>query len=94
MTVLQVFSSGNPVEVTLKCEASVMNGFVDQFGTRTETAPLGDDMFIAKVSVCTSPTFYAWVFLWGGKVEIMGPERVAEEFQRMLAGQVKQLPGQ
>lgn len=87
--VFRMFSTDDPVDVTLRCDLSVMNGFVDRFGTRAQVTPLDESTFLAKVSVCTSPTFYSWVFQWGGKVEILEPEPVAGEFQRMLAGQIK-----
>ena len=40
--------------------------------------------FRTKVKVCTSPTFYSWVFQWGGKVRIEGPDDAKEEYQEMV----------
>ena len=88
--VFRMYATDDPVEVTLRCQADVMKGLVDKFGPRVWTRPVSDQEFVARVSVCTSPTFYAWVFQWGGKVRITEPKFVAEEYQRMLRGQVEE----
>ncbi len=33
--------------------------------------------------VCASPTFYSWVFQWGGKIRIEGPDAAVEEYKEM-----------
>ena len=35
--------------------------------------------------VSASPTFYGWVFGFGGKVQILAPQEVKEEYYRMIA---------
>jgi hypothetical protein len=49
-----------------------------------EVKVVDEEHFEAKVRVCASPTFYAWVFQWGGKVKVVGPEKVVGEYQRMV----------
>jgi hypothetical protein len=39
--------------------------------------------FKAYVSVPTSPTFFAWVFTYGGEIRMMGPEDVVRAYHDM-----------
>ena len=54
--------------------------------TELEYSPVKPESryFRAKVSVCTSPTFYRWIFGFGGKIRIEGPGEVAEGYRKML----------
>ena len=40
--------------------------------------------FRTIVDVELSPTFYSWVFTFGGKVQILTPEHAKEEYYEML----------
>jgi len=70
--------------VTLCCENRVMKGVIDKFGMDIPVKTKNKTHFITKVDVCTSPTFYAWVFQWCGAVKITAPKSVETEYQEML----------
>jgi len=36
------------------------------------------------VEVSASPTFFGWIFGFGGKVQILSPESVKEEYRQMI----------
>ena len=36
------------------------------------------------MEVSTSPTFFGWIFGFGGKVQILSPESVKEEYRQMI----------
>ena len=57
---------------------------IDNFGIDFETAVVDDEHFKATVSVCTSNTFYRWVFGFNGKIKIIGPKLVVTEYKGML----------
>ena len=40
--------------------------------------------FRAEVEVAASHVFYSWVFGFGGKVKIKGPENVKQEYKEMI----------
>ena len=40
--------------------------------------------FKAEVEVATSHVFYSWVFGFGGRVKIKGPESVKREYEEMV----------
>lgn len=67
-------------EITLKCENGLMKSVIDRFGEDVETAVIDNDHFHANVSVCASPTFFGWVFGFGGKLEIIAPKDVIDEY--------------
>ena len=49
----------------------------------TETADGGH--FRAVVEVAPSPPFFAWVFTFGGRIQITGPDNVLQEMREMAA---------
>ena len=81
--VFQMFS-GEETTVELECDTSLMKYVIDRFGIDVETEELSEDKFLAKVPVDLSPTFYGWVFQFGGKIRIIGPDEAMLGFQRLL----------
>lgn len=82
--VFRMFDTDEPVDVQLLCHASVMKYLVDNFGTDFESEEIDDDHFRATVNVCTSSTFYRWVFGFNGKIRILSPQNVLAEYKDML----------
>ena len=75
-------------EVTLLCDTVAMNSVLDHFGDRASTEPVDEHTFRLTAEVSLSPTFFAWVFQFGGKVRLLGPEEAIEKYQSLLrAGQ-------
>lgn len=83
--VFRMFASQETEKVTLLCENEVMRVMIDQFGKAVNTMPVGEQRFRAEVMVCPGPTFYRWVFGWGGKISIEGPEKLREEYRMLLS---------
>lgn len=71
--------------VELLCENSMMRSVVDRFGESVHTEPADGWHFRAIVEVAPSPPFFAWVFTFGGKIRITGPENVLDEMREMAA---------
>ena len=63
---------------------------IDRFGGTIRTTSLDDNHFQVKVKVCVGPTFYRWVFGFGGQIIITGPDAIIEKYREMLAGSLKQ----
>ena len=82
--VFQMFDTDEPVDVELLCHSSVMKYLIDNFGTDFESEVIDDDHFKAVVNVCTSSTFYRWVFGFTGKIQITEPQQIASEYREML----------
>ena len=82
--VFRMYDTDEPVEVQLLCHVSVMKYLIDNFGKEFETKVVDEDHFIARVSVCTSTTFYRWIFGFCDKIRIIEPETVVTAYRRML----------
>ena len=66
------------------------------FGPSTRKLPVPADTAFSKISmlrngiilqteVSASPTFFGWVFGFNGKVQILAPESVKEQYRQMIA---------
>jgi len=74
---------GPVCDVTLSCKNEMMKHVIDRFGEDVDTEILDTEHFLARVSVPASPTFFAWVFTFGGGIRITAPEDVAESYREM-----------
>lgn len=74
---------GEQTEVLLEVKDDFAKYIVDRFGTDLEVSPAGEGYFRVKVEVSLSPTFYAWLFTFGGEIRIIEPEKAAEEMKEM-----------
>ena len=79
-----MYDTEEPVKVQLYCHVSVMKYLIDNFGTEFECEPVDTEHFKATVSVCTSTTFYRWVFGFNGKIKIVEPQNVTMIYKELL----------
>lgn len=89
--VFRMYDTEEPVKVQLYCHVSVMKYLIDNFGTDFECEPVDAEHFKATVSVCTSTTFYRWVFGFNGKIKIAGPQQITDEYKEMLLSALNQM---
>ena len=82
-SVIQMYD-GPVSDVTLHCENTMMKHVIDRFGEEIKTNILDPEHFAAYVSVPASPTFFAWVFTFGGAIKITEPENIAVSYREML----------
>lgn len=82
-SVFRMFDTDEPVEVTLLCSVSNMKVIIDNFGMDVDTTPIDEEHFQVRVKVCTSPTFYRWIFGFGHSMKILGPDKVIEQYKEM-----------
>lgn len=82
----QVFSmyDGTLCTVELKCENGLMKSVIDRFGEDVQTRLFDCTHFITTVEVSVSPTFFAWIFTYNGKIQIISPETVKREYAERL----------
>ena len=79
----QLFDSGH-AQVELLCENSMMNTVLDHFGDKVKTRKADDQHFTFTAEVSVSPTFFAWVFEFGGKIKILGPQSVKDAYGELI----------
>lgn len=83
-TVFRMFDTEEPITVELLCDVSMMKYLIDNFGKEIKTEVIDDSTFKAYVIVCTSSTFYRWIFGFAGKIQIVGPANIVEVYRSML----------
>lgn len=86
-TAFHMFNSPHE-EVELVCDNDVMDSIIDRFGEGVTTYANDMMSFRAVVNIAVSHVFYSWVFGFGGKVKIKGPENIKEEYAEMLRAAV------
>ncbi len=75
---------GKPERVTLSCSNRVANVMLDRFGNDIAIIKDGSDRFRITVNIVPSPIFLGWVISFGGEVEIVSPEQVKTEMQKLI----------
>ncbi len=75
---------GEQYTIRLLCENNVMNTIVDRFGDDVITHKADSQHFIAEANVFISPTFFSWVFAYGGAIKIIDSESVKAQYNEML----------
>ncbi len=82
----QVFMmyDGKHYRAKLLCENELMKTIVDKFGDGVDTSIHNDKYFIATVDIFASPTFFSWIFNYCGKIQIIEPESLKEEYKERL----------
>lgn len=88
--VFRMFATQETTEVKLLCDNTMMKAVIDKFGVKVRTKAVDEDHFLATVKVCASPTFYRWVFGWGGLIQIEGPDSLKEQYKHMLLEELEQ----
>ena len=71
-------------EVELVCENAMMSTVLDHFGTKIKPTQVDEDHFSFVAEVSLSPTFFAWVFEFGGKIRISGPAAAKDKYKNLL----------
>ena len=82
----RVFSmyDGEECTVTLRCDNSVMKDVIDRFGEGITTNVIDNKSFMAEIEVSVSQTFFAWVVAFAGKIKIVGPGKVKDDFLKHI----------
>lgn len=72
---------GNPEDVVLEFNRSLIGSVYDKFGESVKMMPSGENKIIATVKVQISPTFWGWLFQFGRDMRVISPANVVEEYQ-------------
>lgn len=76
--------SGEEVAIELCCDNSLMKTMIDRFGEDVKTLAYDMTSFRLITEVSASPTFYGWLFGFGGKVQILAPEHIKNQYKEMV----------
>ena len=84
----QLFDSEH-ARVQLLCENSMMNTVIDHFGDKVKTQKTDEEHFQFTAEVSVSPTFFAWVFMFGGRIKILSPQSVKDAYAELIKKSVE-----
>ncbi len=83
---VQVFDmyDGETAMVTLRCKSEHINTIIDRFGEAVPIEIENKAWFRVSAEVSVSATFFAWMFQFGGEVQIIAPTGVCKQYKQML----------
>lgn len=82
-TMFRMFDSARET-VTLACDNDLMDAMIDRFGTGVKVIENRETEFLIEVEIAVNHVFYSWVFGFGGKVRIVGPESMKNGYADMV----------
>ena len=62
----------------------LMKAIIDRFGDKVETKTMDREHFKATVEASCSPTFFAWIFTYAGKLKILSPKHIVAAYKEHL----------
>lgn len=80
---------GKNSSVRLECDNDLTNAIIDKFGEEVKIEKAGCNSFIVKTEVSISPTFYSWIFTYGGRIKIFTPQNIADEYCELLKNSLR-----
>ena len=79
--------SGEPEEVTLQFDRSILGQIYDQFGENILVKAISEDMLETTVQVQVSPTFIGWLIQFGNKIVVVN----SNDFNTMIHSAIDEL---
>ena len=83
----RVFSmfGGEEQEVDLQFDSEMLDDVFDKFGEEVNIVKVDDNTYRLKVPIQVSKTFFAWVVGTQGKMRILAPQTVCDQFNAFVA---------
>lgn len=75
--------------IRLRCANSASDALIRKFGLDVTVIGNGEESFEASVRTSPDSELYAWIFSMAGQVEILSPDSVAAEYQKILRASYK-----
>ena len=82
--------SGEEASVTLRCRSHMAGVVWDRFGQDVILVPEDEDHFTVTLPLVLSPQFFGWLFGLEDNVELIAPQKAAEEYRRKLKAVLEQ----
>ena len=82
-TTFRMFNS-EALDVELECDMGTLDSVTDRFGNKIPLEFDDAGHYITRVTVAVNHVFYSWVFGFGGKVKILGPEEAVDGYREMV----------
>lgn len=70
---------GETCIVEMKCENDTMVSVLDRFGDKVQIVRIGETHYDAVAAVSVSSSFFTWIVSFGGRIELLSPEKVKSD---------------
>ena len=71
-------------EVEMQVDNSLMDEIIDVFGLNVTTYACDQSSFRVITNVCMNQSFYGWIFSFGGRIKIRGPECIRLGYEQSV----------
>lgn len=73
--------NGELKEIEIVFDNSLINAAIDRFGKNAFFTKVDDEHFKVRATLSISPTFFSWLFQFGGKARLTAPQDVKDELK-------------
>ena len=80
-TVFKMYG-GPSVKAVLQFENKLIGAIQDKFGEDTPMLRIDDGHCVASVTVQVSPTFWGWLFQFAGRMQLISPTELVDEYKK------------
>ena len=75
---------GEEQEITLRFDSTMIDDVFDKFGEDVNIDKMDENTYRLRVPIQVSKTFFAWVVGTQGKMKILSPQPVCEQFNAFV----------
>lgn len=72
------------IDITIEFDDKLIGVIQDKFGEDTKIVHTLKERCVASIKVQVSPVFWGWIFQFVGKMSIVLPEQLREEYKRRI----------
>ena len=76
---------GKPQQVRIRFADDLATAVFDRLGTGVDISNARDGFFTVSASVRVSPGFLSWLTVFGDKAEVLSPDSLRDDMQRLIA---------
>jgi len=80
---------GDEQHIKLRVDKELIGVIVDRFGKNIYITNRNENEFDISVDIAVSPQFFGWVASFSGKIKIVSPENVSQNFKNYLKNIIK-----
>lgn len=73
-----------PTVVRLRCENDVADEVIGRYGSSITVVANSDESFECSVRIIPDASFFSWLFLMGRAIDVLSPDSVLKEYERLL----------
>ena len=84
---------GDDTKVTIRFDRTLIGVVIDKFGKNIVKRTIDENTYETTVSVAVSPTFFSWVFTFGGRMTIISPTKVVDSYIEHIEKTLKSQKG-